>query len=106
MQDLYLSIAVHGGKAPAVVYHGYCRDDNHAILRSTIDANGRINSPDYYGSPLTSYRTVVLRDEPHAPINKADLQPITARILAGEGEPLSHEEWGGGTHRTIRSEAA
>lgn len=95
----YFSIAVHEAKT-TVVDHGYCRDDAHAIRRSTIDANGRINSPGYYGSPLVSYRTLAL--DIQAPIvSKADLEPVAARVLAGEGEPLSHETWGNGHHISI-----
>src|SRR5262245_28658400 len=103
MSDLYFSIAIHEGKAPVVIFHGYCRDDEHAIVRSSLDANGRLNSPSHYGTPLVSYRTVVLRNEASRPRSKAHGEPCNVRVLAGEGEPLSHEEWGVGEHRTIRA---
>lgn len=92
--DRYFGIAEYVDGSNVIELGQPAKTDKEAIWLGGVEANDRINNPDYFGGKLVSFRTVVLRNctEGFGPKFTAVL---IERVRNGKYEKLSSERWEG-----------
>lgn len=92
----YLIIAKHEGCVPHACPPGQSlhETDAAAVWAARMGRNARLNSPNYYGGKLVSFRLVAFRGEPTAFSDEIS-RDLARRALAGEGEEIALPPIGG-----------